>query len=91
MQRPPLLEGILVALVASLAASPAVFFLSPFLGPMMAGKVVIVAMAYAYIVYLLAKSGRTVGHTALAMLSGLALLASVVLAARWTLNSLCKC
>src|SRR6266511_1791869 len=84
MQRPTLLEGILVALVVSLAASPVVFVLSLLLGPAMAGKAVIVVIAYAYIVYLLAQSGRTDGRTTLAVLSLLALLASVVLEARWT-------
>ena len=84
MQRPTLLEGILVALVVSLAASPVVFLLSLLLGPAMAGKAVIVVLAYAYIVYLLAQSGRTAGRTTLAVLSLLALLASVVLEARWT-------
>jgi hypothetical protein len=59
-------------------------FLTLVLGPSMAGKVAIIAMAYAYIVYLLAQSGRTVGRTTLAVLSLLALLASGALAARWT-------
>ena len=68
MQRPTLLEGILVALFVSLAASPVVFVLSLLLGPVMAGKAVIVVIAYAYIVYLLAQSGRTVGRTTLAVL-----------------------
>ena len=84
MQRPTLLEGILVALVVSLAASPVVFVLSLLLSPVMAGKAVIVVIAYAYIVYLLAQSGRTAGRTTLAVLSLLVLLASVVLAVRWT-------
>jgi hypothetical protein len=84
MQRPTLLEGILVALVVSLAASPVVFLLSLLLGTVMAGKAVIVVIAYAYIVYLLAQSGRTAGRTTLAVLSLLVLLASVVFAARWT-------
>ena len=84
MQRPTLLEGILVGLVVSLAASPMVFLLSLLLGTVMAGKAVIVVIAYAYIVYLLAQSGRTAGRTTLAVLSLLALLASVVFEARWT-------
>jgi len=84
MQRPTLLEGILVGLVVSLAASPMVFLLSLLLGTVMAGKAVIVVIAYAYIVYLLAQSGRTAGRTTLAVLSLLALLASLVLEARWT-------
>jgi len=84
MQRPTLLAGIVVAFVASLAASPAVLFLSLLLGPVMAGKALVGVMAYAYIVYVLAQSGRRVGRTTLAVLSLLALLASVMLAARWT-------
>lgn len=84
MQRPTVLEGILVALVVSLAASPVVFLLSLVLGTVMAGKAVIAVMAYAYILYLLAQSGRTTGRVTLAVLSLLALLASLVLEARWT-------
>jgi len=84
MQRPTLLAGIVVASVVSLAVSPAVLFLSLLLGPVMAGKALVGVMAYAYIVYVLAQSGRRVGRTTLAVLSLLALLASVMLAARWT-------
>jgi hypothetical protein len=50
----------------------------------MAGKAAIVVMAYAYIVYLLAKRGRTAGRTTLAVLSLLALLASLAFGARWS-------
>src|SRR5262245_16633924 len=84
MQRPTVLEGILVALVVSLVASPVIFLLSLLLGPVMAGKAVIIVIAYTYIIYLLVKSGRTAGRTTLAVLSLLVLLASLVFEARLT-------
>jgi hypothetical protein len=84
MQRPTLLEGILVALIAGLVASPMVFVLCLVLGVSLAWKAVLVSMAYAYIVYLLAQSGRTAGRITFALLSLLVLLASLVFEVRWS-------
>ena len=84
MQRPTLFAGILVALVAGSLVSPVAFVLRLVLGASMAWKAVIVVMAYAYIVYLLAQSGRTAGRTALAVLSLLTLLASLVWGVQWS-------
>jgi len=83
MQRPTLLEGILVALTASLVAGPLVFGLRLVLGVSMAWKAGIVILAYAYIVYLLAQSSRTAGRTTFAVLSLLVLLASLMFEVRW--------
>jgi hypothetical protein len=83
MQRPTLLEGIIVALVISLIISPLGFMLRLWLGGGMGGKAWIVMIAYAYIVYLLMQSPRPVGRTLLAGLSALALLGSLALETRW--------
>ena len=83
MQRPTLFEGIVVALVISLLASPLGYMLRLWMGGAMGGKVWIVVIAYAYIVYLLAQSPKPVGRTLLAGLSALALLGSLALETRW--------
>jgi hypothetical protein len=84
MSRPSLFEGILVALTAGVVAGPLVYVLRLILSAGLAWKAVIVVMAYAYIVYLLAQSGRTAGRITLAVLSLLALLASLVFEVHWS-------
>jgi hypothetical protein len=69
IQRPTVLEGILVALVMSLASAPVIFALRLLLGAVMAWKAALVIMAYAYIVYLLVQRGRVAGRVTLAVLS----------------------
>lgn len=82
MQRPTLLEGIVVALIISLMISPLGFMLRLWLGGGMGAKAWIVMIAYAYIVYLLIQSPRPAGRTLLAGLSALALLGSLALETR---------
>jgi hypothetical protein len=83
MQRPTLLEGILVACVAGLVTSPVMFTLRPWLGAAVAWKACIAVLASAYIVYLLARRGKTAGRITLAVLSFLTVLASLVFEMRW--------
>ena len=83
MQRPTLLEGMLVAGIASLVTGPVIFTLRLWLGTAMAWKAGIVVLASAYIVYLLTRRGKTAGRVTLALLSFLTLLASLVLEVRW--------
>jgi hypothetical protein len=83
MQRPTVLEGILVALAASLLISPLIFMLRLALGTVMAWKAAIVVLAYSYIVYLLAKRGRSAGCITLALLSWLVFVAGLLLELRW--------
>jgi hypothetical protein len=83
MQRPTVLEGILVALAASLLISPLIFMLHLALGAVLAWKAAIVVLAYGYIVYLLAKRGRSAGRITLALLSLLVFVASLLLELRW--------
>jgi len=61
-----------------------VFWLRLVLGASLAWKAAIVVMAYAYIVYLLAQSGRTAGRTTLAVLSLLVFLASLMWGLPWS-------
>jgi hypothetical protein len=83
MQRPTVLEGILVALAASLLSSPLIFVLRLVLGAVLAWKVALVVLAYGYIVYLLARCGRSAGRITLALLSLLVFVASLLLELRW--------
>lgn len=84
MQRPTLLEGVLVALVLSLLAAPLVALLHSLIGSLLAWKAVVVAMAYTYICYLLVQRGRTSGRVTLGLLALIVLLAGVVLDLRLT-------
>ena len=84
MQRPTLLEGVLVALVLSLLAAPVVALLHSLIGSLLAWKAVVVAMAYTYICYLLVQRGRTSGRVTLGLLALIVLLAGVVLDLRLT-------
>ena len=61
MQRPTLLEGIFMALVASLAIGPLIAVLHIGLGAVMAWKSALIVVAYTYIVYLLARRGKMPG------------------------------
>jgi hypothetical protein len=83
MQRPSVFEGIGVALVISLIASPLGSMVSLWRGGPMGGKLCLVAITYIYIVYLLTQSPKHTGRTLLAVLSALALMGSVLLETRW--------
>jgi hypothetical protein len=83
MQRPTVLEGILVALAASLLISPLIFMLRLVLGTVLAWNAAIVVLAYGYIVYLLAKRGSSAGRITLALLSLLVCVTSLLLEPRW--------
>ncbi len=83
MQRPTLLEGICVALVASLTIGPLIAVLHLGFSAVMAWKGALVVVAYTYIVYLLARRGKMPGRTVLALLSLLICLACLVLEVRW--------
>jgi hypothetical protein len=83
MQRPTLLEGIFVALIASLAIGPLLAVLRLGLGAVMAWKGALVIVAYTYIVYLLTRRGNMPGRTLLALCSLLTCLACLVLELRW--------
>jgi hypothetical protein len=78
MHRPTLLEGVLVALVLSLSVSPLVVIVRLAVGSPLAWKMVVVGIAYAYICYLLARSGRRSGRVTLGLLALMALLASLM-------------
>jgi signal transduction histidine kinase len=84
MQRPTLLEGVLVALVLSLLAAPLVALLHSLVGSLLAWKAVVVAMTYTYICYLLVQRGRTSGRVTLGLLALAVLLAGVALDLRST-------
>jgi hypothetical protein len=84
MQRPTVLEGILVALAASLLISPLIFMLRLALGAALGWKTAIVVLAYGYIVYLLARRGHSAGRLTLALLSLLVLAAGLLLELRWS-------
>jgi len=79
MQRPTLLEGVLVALMLSLLAAPIVVLLHSLVGSLLAWKAVVVVMAYTYICYLLVQRGRTSGRVTLGLLALAALLAGAAL------------
>jgi hypothetical protein len=90
MRRPTLLEGVLVALVLSLSVSPLVVFVQLALGSLLAWKMVVMVIAYTYICYLLARSGRKNGRMTLGLLALTVLLASLVFNLRFaTLLLLC--
>ena len=90
MHRPTLLEGVLVALVLSLSVSPLVVLGQLSVGSLLAWKMVLVAMTYTYICYLLARSGRRSGRVTLGLLALTVLLVSLVLSLRFvTMLLLC--
>jgi len=90
MHRPTLLEGVLVALVLSLSVSPLVVFVQLAIGSLLAWKMAVMVMAYTYICYLLARSGRKSGRVTLGLLALTVLLASLVFNLRFaTLLLLC--
>ena len=68
VQRPSLLEGIGIALLASLVISPLLTVLRLGFGAIMAWKATLAMMACAYIVYLLARRGSMAGRTILALI-----------------------
>jgi hypothetical protein len=78
MHRPTLLEGILVALVLSLSVSPLVVFVQLAVGGLLAWKLGVVVLAYSYMCYLLARSGRRSGRVTLGLLALTVLLVSLV-------------
>ena len=78
MRRPTLLEGILVALVLSLSVSPLVVFVQLAVGGLLAWKLGVVVLAYSYMCYLLARSGRRSGRVTLGLLALTVLLTSLV-------------
>ena len=78
MHRPTLLEGILVALVLSLSLSPLVVLVQLSVGSLLAWKMGVMAMAYTYICYLLARSGRRSGRVTLGLLTLMVLLAGLI-------------
>src|SRR5262249_59656941 len=84
MHRPTLLEGVLVALVLSLSVSPLVVFVQLAIGSLLAWKMAVMVMAYTYICYLLARSGRKSGRMTLGLLALTVLLASLVFNLRFT-------
>src|SRR5262249_43008358 len=84
MQRPTLLEGVLVAVVLSLLAAPLVALLHSLVGSLLAWKAVVVAMTYTYICYLLVQRGRVSGRITLGLLALAVLLAGVALDLRLT-------
>jgi hypothetical protein len=78
MHRPTLLEGVLVALVLSLSVSPLVVFVQLAIGSLLAWKIAVMGIAYTYMCYLLARSGRRSGRMTLGLLALTVLLASLV-------------
>lgn len=83
MQRPTLLEGICVALVASLTIGPLLALLRFGLSTVVAGKGALVIVAYSYIVYLLTRRGKMPGRAVLALGNLVVCLACLVLELRW--------
>lgn len=84
MQHPTLFEGVLVALVLSLLGGPSVVLLHSLVGSLLAWKVVVAAVVYLYICYLLVQRGRTSGRVTLGLLALAVLLAGVALDLRLT-------
>jgi hypothetical protein len=78
MHRPTLLEGVLVALVLSLSLSPLIVLVQLSIGSLLVWKTGVMAMAYTYICYLLARSGRRSGRVTLGLLALTVLLAGLV-------------
>ena len=90
MRRPTLLESILVALVLSLGVSPLVVFVQLAVGGLLAWKLGVVVLAYSYMCYLLARSGRRSGRVTLGLLALTVLLVSLVFNLRFpTILLLC--
>jgi hypothetical protein len=90
MHRPTLLEGVLVAFVLSLSVSPLVGLVQLAIGSLLAWKMVVMVMAYTYICYLLARSGRRSGRVTLGLLALTVLLVSLVFHLRFpTILLLC--
>jgi hypothetical protein len=90
MHRPTLLEGVLVALVLGLSVSPLVVCVQLVIGSLLAWKIAVTIMAYAYMCYLLARSGRWSGRVTLGLLALTVLLASLVFNLRFpTILLLC--
>jgi hypothetical protein len=90
MHRPTLLEGVLVALVLSLSVSPLVVLVQLVIGSLLAWKMVVMVMAYTYMCYLLARSGRRSGRVTLGLLALTVLLVSLVFHLRFpTILLLC--
>jgi hypothetical protein len=90
MHRPTLLEGVLVALVLSLSVNPLVVFVQLVTGSLLAWKIAVIVLAYTYMCYLLARSGRRSGRMTLGLLALTVLLASLVFNLRFaTLLLLC--
>jgi len=77
MHRPTLLEGVLVALVLSLSVNPLVVFVQLAIGSLLAWKITVMVLAYTYMCYLLARSGRRSGRVTLGLLALTVLLASL--------------
>jgi hypothetical protein len=84
MQRPTLLEGVLVALVLSLLGGPIVLLLQSLVGSLLAWKAVVVLIASVYIGYLLAQSGRRTGRVTLGLGALAVLLAALLLSVQMT-------
>jgi hypothetical protein len=90
MHRPTLLEGVLVALLLSLSVSPLVVFVQLVIGSLLAWKIAVMTMAYTYMCYLLARSGRRSGRVTLGLLALAVLLASLLFNLRFpTILLLC--
>jgi hypothetical protein len=90
MHRPTLLEGVLVALVLSLSASPLVVLGQLAVGSLLAWKIAIMVLAYTYMCYLLARSERRSGRVTLGLLALAVLLASLLFNLRFpTILLLC--
>jgi hypothetical protein len=90
MHRPTLLEGVLVALVLGLSVSPLVVCVQLVIGSLLAWKIAVIIMAYAYMCYLMARSGRWSGRVTLGLLALTVLLASLVFNLRFpTILLLC--
>jgi hypothetical protein len=64
--------------------SPLIFMLRLALGTTLGWKTAIVVLAYSYIVYLLARRGRSAGRLTLALLSLLVFVACLLLELRWS-------
>lgn len=88
MQRPTLLEGIFVALIAALGVGPLLAVLRLGFGAVMAWKVALVIVAYSYVVYLLTRRGKMPGRTILAIFSLLICLACLALELHWPILAL---
>jgi hypothetical protein len=78
MHRPTLLEGVIVALVLSLSVSPLIVFVQLVIGSLLAWKITVMALAYTYMCYLLARSERRSGRMMLGLLALTVLLTGLV-------------